>query len=96
MDPRRSWKLQELSKEVKVSIGQVANVKRVLKDREWIKEDRNGLWLSAPEKLLADWAQNYSTQRNGIREFYSLADTSFIEKDIAEACYRRANSLGRV
>ena len=88
MDPRKSWKLQELSKEANVSIGQVANVKRVLKDREWIKEDRNGLWLSAPEKLLADWAQNYLTQRKGIREFYSLADTSFIEKDIAEACNR--------
>ena len=65
MDPRKSWKLQELSKEANVSIGQVANVKRVLKDREWIKEDRNGLWLSAPEKLLADWAQNYSHQQKG-------------------------------
>ncbi|HYL38375.1 MAG TPA: type IV toxin-antitoxin system AbiEi family antitoxin [Bryobacteraceae bacterium] len=34
---RRSWQMQELADEAKVSLGQAANVKKLLADREWIE-----------------------------------------------------------
>jgi hypothetical protein len=34
--PRRAWKITELAQAVDVSLGQVANVKKLLADREWL------------------------------------------------------------
>ena len=35
---KRSWRMQELANEANVSLGQVANVKKLLADREWIQQ----------------------------------------------------------
>jgi len=37
-DGKRSWRMQELADAAEVSLGQVANVKKLLSDREWIEE----------------------------------------------------------
>jgi hypothetical protein len=42
----RSWKMKELADEACVSLGQVANVKKLLLDREWIVTAGTGLALS--------------------------------------------------
>jgi hypothetical protein len=56
--PIRSWKMQLLAEEAGVSLGQVANVKRLLLEREWIKSGGDGFQLIAPDKLLSEWSEN--------------------------------------
>ena len=51
-NPQERWKIKTLSDEAGVSLGQVSNVKKLLNDREWIRTDREGFLLSAPEALL--------------------------------------------
>jgi len=85
-DPRRAWKTQELSLEAGVSFGQVANIKKLLSDREWIESSNKGFTLKEPEKLLTEWAENYSYRKNTIREFYTLKSLTGIETEIAKVC----------
>jgi hypothetical protein len=55
-DPKRSWKVLDLSREARVSLGQASNVKKLLEDREWVERSTKGIRLSHPDKLLAAWA----------------------------------------
>jgi len=85
-DPVKAWKTQPLSDEADVSLGQIANVKQALKDREWIEESPSGFNLSAPDELLADWAVNYFFRKNTINTFYAMDGTTGVEQRIADAC----------
>ena len=87
--PKETWKVQALADEASVSIGQVANVKKLLNDREWIQTDRYGFSLIAPEQLLNEWAENYTYRKNRIRNFYSLKSIPEIEAGIAEICSKK-------
>ena len=84
--PGRAWKTQELSLEAGVSFGQVSNIKKLLSDREWIERSSKGFTLKEPEKLLTEWAENYSYRKNTIREFYTLKSLAEIETEIATVC----------
>lgn len=84
-NPLKSWKIQELADEGEVSVGQVANVKKILLNREWLSE-AYGMVLSEPEKLLSEWARNYNFRKNRIRDFYSLKSVSEIEFSLANLC----------
>ena len=86
-DPSKVWKSQALSDEADASIGQVANVKQVLKDREWIKEGSDGFHLSSPMETLVEWAENYDFQKNAIKSFYAIEGVSGAETRIAEVCH---------
>jgi len=86
-DPLRVWKSQSLSVEADASIGQVANVKKVLKDREWVKESSDGFHLSSPKETLVEWAENYDFRKNSINSFYAIEGVSGAEKRVAEACH---------
>ena len=70
--PGRRWRLEALADEAEVSLGQAHNVKKLLVDREWIGTGPEGLWLTEPEALLSEWAENYNYQRNRARDFYSM------------------------
>jgi hypothetical protein len=85
-NPGKFWKTQDLAKEAKVSLGQVANTKKLLGDREWIETTSGGFSLSKPEKLLNEWAENYTYEKNTIREFYTLKNLSDIEADLSQLC----------
>jgi hypothetical protein len=87
--PRERWKFKPLSDEAGVSLGQVANVKKLLIDREWLQTDRDGFSLIAPEQLLNEWAENYTYRKNRVRNFYSLKSVPEIEAGIAEICSQR-------
>lgn len=84
-NPLKAWKIQELADEGKVSVGQVANVKKILLNREWLG-DAEGMVLSEPEKLLSEWARNYNFRKNRVRDFYSLKSVSEIEFSLANLC----------
>lgn len=71
--PKRTWTVQELSKEASVSMGQVSNVKNLLDYREWISVSKEGIKLTEPKELLTDWVNHYDYMRdNFIEPFYSL------------------------
>ena len=82
--PKRSWKMQDLAKEAKVSLGQTANVKKLLLDREWITANQDGLSLREPEALLSEWSGRYTFRKNIVRSYYSLKSIREIEAEFAE------------
>ena len=82
----RSWKMAELSQAAEVSLGQVANIKKLLLDREWLEQSATGIRLSKPDALLAEWAAAYNFQRNQVQEYYALAELPEIETLLADAC----------
>jgi len=84
-NPGRRWKIQELAAEAGVSVGQVAKVKNLLLNQEWLG-DANGMALLEPEKLLSDWADNYNFRKNRVRDFYSLQGVPEIEYSLAQLC----------
>lgn len=87
-NPRKGWKMQDLAREAEVSIGQAANVKRLLDDRELITKAEDGFSLKEPFTLLSEWSENYVFRKNRIKDFYSLKGIPEIEAEIAEVCKR--------
>ena len=81
-NPGRTWKTQDLANEAMVSLGQIANVKKLLLDREWIVQ-QNGFSLIEPWKLLGEWSNAYTYRKNQGRNFYSLKSIPEIEADLA-------------
>jgi hypothetical protein len=84
-NPGRAWKIQDLANEAGVSLGQIANVKKLLLDREWIAQ-QNGFSLIEPWKLLEEWSNAYTFRKNEARNFYSLKTIPEIEADLARTC----------
>jgi len=80
------WKTQALADEAGVSLGQVANVKKRLRDREWVAEGEKGFRLTNPQSLLTEWADNYTYRKNTVRDFYSMKGTDEVEEALAKAC----------
>lgn len=84
--PRKTWKTQELADVAQVSLGQVANIKKLLTDREWLKADTVGMALTNPIALLDEWAGRYDFRRNQTLEIYTLDDVVDAEYKFGEAC----------
>jgi len=87
--PKVSWRMQRLAERASVSLGQVANIKKLLKDREWIIEGDEGFRLREPAQLLAEWSEKYSFRKSEVREFYGMSDMPAIESALADQCARR-------
>ena len=89
---QRRWRMQELANEAQVSLGQVANVKKILSDREWIDSEEAGFCLrsldAAALPLITEWANNYRIERNTTREYYSLQPVPTMEAELAQASRR--------
>jgi len=88
-NPGESWKIKELADEARVSLGQVANVKKLLIDREWVRTKREGFVLGEPEQLLKEWAENYTYRRNVVRDYYSLKTVAEVEGDLSGICNQK-------
>ena len=86
VQPRRPWRLQVLASEARVSLGQVANVKSVLLEREWAIAGQDGLALTDPAAALAEWAGNVRYTRPTVRDYYSLAGVGEVESSLGSAC----------
>jgi hypothetical protein len=91
---KRNWRMQELADEAAVSLGQAANVKKLLLDREWIETDTDGLRIrsfhDAALPLLTEWAGNYRMERNTASEYYSLNPIPKTEAELAQVKTRLA------
>lgn len=94
---KRAWRTQELADEAGVSVGQVANVKKLLTDREWIDTKLGGFSLRSLDEavlpLLREWAANYRFSRSSLTEFYSLKPIPQIELGVSRA---RKNLKARI
>lgn len=86
MSKSQWWRTQALADEAGVSLGQVANVKKNLRDREWVVERKEGFRLASPQSLLREWADNYTYRKNTVRDFYAMGETDQVEAAIARAC----------
>ena len=85
-NPHGFWNLQKLADEAKVSLGQVSNVKRILSDLEWIEPEHGRIQLIKPIELLSEWAGNYASKRNMVKNYYTLKKTYEFEADLADWC----------
>jgi len=84
--PGKAWRTTALAKEAGVSLGHISNVRRLLEDREWVRTGAEGLVLSEPLRLLAEWAQSYDSARSRARGLYSMRTIPEIEQGLAHAC----------
>ena len=84
-NPGKAWKTQDLANEAGVSLGQIANVKKLLLDREWITM-QDGFSLTEPWRVLEEWVNAYTYRKNEVRNFYSLKSIPEIETDLARIC----------
>ena len=71
-EPKKGWKILELSRIAKVSLGQTYNVCRWLIDEEYIKKEQGLYYLTEPGKLLDEWCRNYTYAQNKIFTYYSF------------------------
>ena len=71
-ESKKGWKILELSRIAKVSLGQTSNVCRWLMDQEYINKGQGLYHLTEPGKLLDEWCQNYTYAQNKMFAYYSF------------------------
>lgn len=89
--PVRLWRLQALADEAGVSVGQVFKVKELLKEKEWLEETEQGLFLAKPGELLTAWAERYRFSKHQATQFHTLTELATFEREVSTIC----RSLGR-
>jgi hypothetical protein len=82
-DPRRAWKLKELSEVSGVSLGHVSNVRNALRDRNWINAASSGTVLLHPGELLDEWRDNYEIEGD-VYDFYTTFHGASLKKAIGD------------
>ena len=85
-EPGRQWSTAELAEAVGVSPGQISNVRKLLREREWIQDRKWGIRLTEILQLLDSWLANYQPNRNTIGEFYGMSSIGETEATIATVC----------
>ena len=89
-DPLKKRITTELASEARVSAGLVANIRKLLRNKEFIQEyEDGGFSLIKPDKLLSEWTENYSFRDNKIYEYYSLDDAMDAEKKLVKMFERK-------
>lgn len=84
--PHRHWRIEPLSKEAEVSLGLVANVKKLLLGQEWSQEEREGFRVCNANALLNEWTLFSRPERSATTHFYSRHSLSEIEATLARNC----------
>lgn len=87
--PGRSWQVQELAREAKVSLGLASRLKERLLDLEYASQKENGLALSRPGELLKQWANDYSFRKNKVYDYFSLDEIKDSERNLSRYCQRK-------
>lgn len=85
-NPGKLWRVQELARYAKVSLGLASGIKRRLSEQTFIEELPGGLKLREPELLLVRWSENYSYEDNEISSYYSMKSIAHLESELAELC----------
>ncbi len=89
-NPGREWFVKELAEEAGVSLGHTSNVKRYLLDYDYAEEvpggKKNKFRLDKPEKLMNDWAEEYSYTKSKSYLYYTFENVRMLEKKLANFC----------
>ena len=84
-----------MAKEANISLGQASNIKQRLLEFEFIEETGSGkntkIRPKKVELLLGKWSNNYSYQKNKIRNFYSMDDVEVLEGKLID--YFKENQI---
>lgn len=94
-NPKKEWFVKDIAKEANISLGQASNIKQRLLEFEFIEETGNGknskIRLKKAEPLLREWSNNYSYQKNRIRNFYSMDNIEVLERKLND--YFKENQI---
>jgi hypothetical protein len=93
-DPARSWRVAELAEAADVSLGHVSNVRSGLLDHEWGQVSQQGLFLSAPDRLLDAWREAYEPPAGRRLGFYTTLHGGAFE-EAARRILRAGSDNGR-
>lgn len=85
-EPRRTWLTTDLAASANVSLGQISNVRKLLLEKEWIADKKQGIELVEPLQLLEAWTESYQPERNVRTDFYFMGTTGEIELLISNIC----------
>jgi hypothetical protein len=89
-NPLREWQTQELAQEAGVSMGLVSNVKKILKDKEWIDGKKRKIVLTNPCAILEKWVAHASEEQvDPIGFYYSPLNILQIENSIVGHCFEK-------
>src|SRR6266849_1418894 len=84
--PKTPWKVQDLAREARVSLGLTAKVKQRLLDLEFAREEKDGLMLVGAQELIRQWGAVYSYLRNSVLDCYGTGDVPKLERQLSEYC----------
>jgi hypothetical protein len=93
-DPARSWRVAELAEAADVSLGHVSNVRSALLGHEWGQVSQQGLFLSAPDRLLDAWRDAYEPPAGRRLGFYTTLHGRAFE-EAARRVLRAGSDKGR-
>jgi hypothetical protein len=83
---RREWKTRDLAEEAGVSEGLVSQLKKILKDKEWIDPEKKTISLTRPGDLLEAWVHSVPFPGKTLQRFSSPLDVIRTENRIVETC----------
>ena len=79
-DENRVWKIADLAKAARISLGHASNVRSALIDREWANVVPEGLHLINPDALLDAWRDAYSGPPGHRHGFYTVLHGSSLQE----------------
>ncbi len=83
--PDRSWQVQQLAREARVSLGLVSKSKQALVDEGFVRMDAGRVWLQDPEGLLRAWRAAYRQEVEPL-DLYVMDDLPKAERLLADRC----------
>ena len=89
----KAWKVVSLGENAHVSLGTVSMVRTLLLAREWAKETADGIQLTHPEKLLADWAAVWARRRERAETYFTLTPLADAERQMADFAHQLNHPL---
>ena len=92
--PDRAWRVVELSKESKASLGHVSNVRKSLLEREWVERTDEGVVLVSPSGLLSSWRENYRRPFGSTTRGYTHFHGQELDELLA-TCLEKHGRIGR-
>ena len=80
----KKWKIQELAAVTKTSVGQIANVKKYLENKEYINSASDGFWITKPKDIIFEWSEVYNAKPDIVKEYYTRYSVQEFEQKLAE------------
>lgn len=92
-NPLKPWKVEDLARRARVSLGLVSNVRKMLVDREFGAAKRGDIRVSVPHQLLEAWQSAYVPARAARILYYTALHGQKLQAAIEDAF--AANGLAK-